>query len=300
MGRTVTPVMYDLETQSACDLKLEGGRRYAAHPSTRILCAAFSWDTWRMLWVPGADVTLPCWGFAAQAGLYLRGTELLPAEIAELVLAGREFVAHTGDEFDHLVWREKLRPVPYRFGDTIHGARAAGLPAKLDDLGKRLLGRGKDPGHSIMLKLCKLDYVGGQWVNKHQLPGNVAAVAKYCLEDVKLLERVYAEVGGYGHLATIAANRIVNERGVAFDAALAAALLEIGREHAASAVKQIGEISGLPESALRSVHQMKGWLKRQGVNVDNLQKKTVERLLASPEEFMDLLDERGDDDGKPE
>jgi DNA polymerase bacteriophage-type len=47
----------DYETRSTVNLKLVGAHKYAAHPSTRVLCAAYAIDEGPVLiWTPGDPV----------------------------------------------------------------------------------------------------------------------------------------------------------------------------------------------------------------------------------------------------
>src|SRR5262249_14743832 len=49
-GSPGSTVFVDLETRSVCNLKAEGGPRYAAHPTTEILMAAAVLDGLVLLW----------------------------------------------------------------------------------------------------------------------------------------------------------------------------------------------------------------------------------------------------------
>ena len=54
-------VFVDFETRSRCDLKKCGGRIYAEHPSTEVLCAVLSLNGKIASWVP-ADGANGLWG----------------------------------------------------------------------------------------------------------------------------------------------------------------------------------------------------------------------------------------------
>ena len=79
----------------------------------------------------------------------------LPGPVLQAIADDRVFVGHNLTEFDYHVWRHKIHPLPRRWYDTLFTARAAGLPGKLDDLGKRLTGRGKDEGQAILRKIMR-------------------------------------------------------------------------------------------------------------------------------------------------
>src|SRR5262245_43377316 len=149
-------VLFDLETRSAADLKGVGGRAYARHPSTRILTLVARIDGVNHCWVPSTlwpnavpprigTVTVPkAYGDPGPVRVYVQPD--LPAPVAEAVGQGRVFVGHNALTFDAHVWMEKIQPVPSRWYDSIYAARAAGLPGKLDGIGERLLGVGKEEG----------------------------------------------------------------------------------------------------------------------------------------------------------
>jgi hypothetical protein len=257
------------------------------------------------LWLPGQDITLPCYADLwprqfPRRPLHLWGGDQLPSPIADAVGEGREFIAHNCHEFDEWVWKEKLSPVPFCFGDTIHACRAAGLPGGLDDLSKHFLGFGKDAGNLIMRKLMTLEWGGDGYYNANTTPGNVAAVARYCVADVVVLERIYQETLGFGESDVIRVHRTINGRGVQFDAGTARQLLRLQDRATAEAVAKIEELTGgeLHAGNIASVPQVKAWLKRQGVELDNLRKETVERLLSDPTEFLSELTEEDDENGE--
>src|SRR5262245_32886207 len=154
-------VFFDLETQSLADVKAVGGRKYAAHPSTRVLTADFLIDGVHHAWVPDhlwdgppprleAEVVTPA---GCRSPVVVHPGPDLPGPVREAVSRDRVFVGHNLAEFDAWVWTHRLRPIPTRWFDTLLTARAAGLPGKLDELGKRLLGRGKDEGKAVLKRL---------------------------------------------------------------------------------------------------------------------------------------------------
>jgi hypothetical protein len=296
----MTPVLFDFETCSAADLRAVGGRNYAAHESTRILIGVFFVDETLHVWLPGQDIKLPCFQdlWPKQFGstsLFISpcGDRELPLDVKEAVLDGRQFIAHNCDDFDSHIWRQCIQAYwPDSFGDTIHWARAAGLPASLDALGKRFFGFGKDAGHSLMLKMSKLECEetkwGRRWINKHQTPGNIAAVARYAIGDVVILERVYKETLGFQESGVISVSNQINDRGIAFDAGLARKLVDFSNRASEEAGQRIEELTKgeLKAGDLRSIPKMKAWLQRHGVEVENLRKQTVEAVLENPDEFL--------------
>lgn len=300
-----SPVLFDFETCSAADLPTVGGRNYAAHESTRVLIGVFLIDGVFHVWLPDQDVDLPCFNtlwpkqFGVERPLSITGFTL-PEAVCKAIDEGREFVAHNCHEFDEHVWRAKLLPVPEHFGDTIHAARAAGLPAKLDDLGKRFFGIGKDAGQNIMAKMWKLEpvytiykSVGPEYHNKHQTPGNIALATRYCIGDVVILEKVYAETLGFGEPNVINVHRAINNRGVQLDTQLCRTLIQFSYRASEEAGLEIERITGgeIKKDDLRKVEKIKKWLAGKGVPMDSLRKQNVEKFLSDPDAFLEELED---------
>ena len=95
-------------------------------------------------------------------------------------------------------------------------ARAAGWSGKLDELGQRLFGRGKDAaGKKLVQKLCKPN-AKGQW-HPFTTPRAVDLV-RYNIVDVLLLAQIHGVVSNHVETDVLAVDRVINARGVAFDA----------------------------------------------------------------------------------
>lgn len=284
-GSTFSPVFFDLETRSACNIS-EGGRRYAQHPTTEILSAVFLIDGRVVVWLPLMETPI------SPEGLWPEGYECrrsplevavgrsLPAIIDEAVAAGRPLCAHNAFDFDRHVWRAKHLPEPSAWLDTLPAARAAGLPGKLDKLGELLTGRGKDEGAALLNHFCKPNRQG-------QFPPftglDVTRFARYNVADVLLLQDVYQVVGNGCEPDVVAAHVAVNDRGVFFDARLAQALISLDGRLAAEAVARMEQMTGgaVTGGDLRRDGFLRGWLRSQGVELEDLRRETVEATLES-------------------
>jgi DNA polymerase len=281
-------VFFDLETQSLANLKKVGGRKYAADLSTRVLTADFLIDGIHHAWVPNhlwtaspppinsemvtpPDVTLP---------VVVHQTPGLPEPVVEAVRQDRIFVAHNLAEFDYWIWHHLLNPLPVRWFDTLFTARAAGLPGKLDELGKRLAHRGKDDGKKILARLMRQPY-------QVPKPGYVAAVLRYNVWDVQLGKLVYDLTSDYGEADVIALHQRINERGVGFDVTFGTAIRDLSNQAIEQAAAEITRRTGgsLHAGNLRSVPQVTAWLKQQGVVLPDLRQDTIDHFLDHPEDF---------------
>ena len=281
-------VFFDLETQSLADVKAVGGRKYAADPSTRVLTADFLIDGVHHAWVPDHlwDGPAPRIDAAAVTPAGCRfpvvvhqGSDL-PGPVLEAVARDRVFVGHNAAEFDAWVWMHRLRPVPTRWFDTLLTARAAGLPGKLDELGKRLTGRGKDEGKAVLTKVMREPH-------RPHKPGYVAVILRYNVRDVELTRAVYDLTAGCGEADVIALHQAINDRGVGFDVGFGTAIRDLSAEAIARSAAEIARLTAgaLHPGNLRSVPQVHAWLRARGVVLPDLRQDTIDRFLESPQDF---------------
>lgn len=286
----MTPIFIDFETQSASDLPAVGGRNYAAHESTRILVLVASIDGVYHAWSPWVELRPEQVVPAKFPDLTIRlhhGTSV-PVPIGDAVLGGRPVAAHNAHGFDRHVWEAKLKPVPAVWIDTMPLARASGLPGGLDKLGEEVTGHGKDAGKSIMSRIQTADWKHERWVYNTK-PGLVEKVMAYCIADVAIMERAYAEFRPLTEMETrvLQTHQAINDRGFGFDFTLAEDVQRLCTEDTNAAGERIAELTeGLVTPAvLRSVPQFKRWLESKGIRLPDLQKETIERFLEDPDDF---------------
>jgi DNA polymerase len=280
------PILVDLETRSAVSLEV-GGRRYSEDPSTEILTLVALWDQRLVLWTPlVAELLSP-------EGLWPDGYEAcgvgklpvqtfagpdFPTPLRRAIESGRCLCAHNAFEFDRHIWRAKGLPEPSGWHDSMPEARAAGLPGKLDELGKYLLGVGKHAGSVLLKRLCRPNRDGEF---PHFGPAEAAEVARYCVADVLLLAKVWATTKGSCELDVVALDRVINERGVAFDHELAEALIRLDEAVAADAATAVETATGreITSKDLSRTKFLLEWLRSKGVNLPNMQRETIENHL---------------------
>lgn len=294
------PVLFDVETRSAADLREVGGRLYCEDPSTRMLCAVFLVDGVYHVWFPywledvatriHPDQIQPDARRPVDLRVYVGG---VPPAVSQAARAGRPFVAHNCFGFDRWAWRSvMMREMPGlpepTWLDTLPLVRASGLPGRLDKLGKLLAGRGKDGGSRVLKKIMRED-------GKAVLPGDLGVVARYNVVDVQLLERVWREVEDTPVEAdVIAVHDAVNCRGIGLDEGLAGKLVSVSGESVARAADRIAELTGgvLGSHNLRSVPQVRAWLAshglviRDGFGKETLRKDAVQRAIDNPHEML--------------
>jgi DNA polymerase len=295
------PVFIDLETRSACNLKKVGGRLYAQHPTTEIMTVAALLGDRIIAWTPLLDRPLPpneLWpdGFNPALPVESFAGPDLPPPLVEAITSGRPLCAHNAWGFDSLVWKALRMPEPSRWIDTLPDARASGLPGELDRLGERLLGRGKDKeGARLVKKLSRPNNKG------HFLPFTPERgkkVVRYNIADVLLLTRVFEVAHGHSEPEVVALDRVINERGIAFDRDLARALISLENKDAQEAARKIALLTKgkIKATDLRRTKWLLKWLKGHGARLDNLEKDTIHRFLegsgAKTEVVVEVLNAR--------
>lgn len=313
------PVFFDLETQSACDLKAAGGRQYAADPSTRVLTAVFLVDGTFHVWIPTttrAETAVrridPARLWPDQLGppqpLTVYGTPTPPNPVKAAIRAGRTFVAHNCFGFDRYVWEHCVvnRGHPWHgnacppWADTLPLARTGGYPGRLNAIAQDLMSQGKDAGHRILMKFIQARVersdAGSRTVYPQPGAGDLEVICRYNVADVELLRRVWERLSDVPVEAdVIDAHDAVNERGVGLDDALAVKLVQVSGESVARAADAIASLTGGALSAknLRSTPQVNAWLAAQGVRIRDytgkttLRKDFVTQALANPWLMLD-------------
>jgi DNA polymerase len=265
-------IFCDFETRSRADLKKIGGRLYAEHPSTEVLCAVLG-----ACYEPHEPRGYQEWSPLTLVGGYPEQS------LAETFEPGEfDAVAHNAIGFDRHIWRRLGWPEPRQWIDTAELARVAGFPeASLEWLGANLCGVPKDlEGNKLTIGLSR---VSRAKKTKGQLPEVtpeiLARVVQYCRADVELMVKLYRE-----HLAVWrdsdlegleAADRAVIDRGVCFDRELAETLLladECLRDAAL-------EAAGVTETAELGPIKLKARLLELGVCVDDCTADTLEDVL---------------------
>lgn len=281
------PVFIDLETRSECDLKVEGGWRYAVAPSTRLLTVAWSVDGEYHCWFPGLD-RIPADMQQAQlpgVTVHLKSSGYPPPAL--IAVMDRPWVAHNAWTFDRTVWNARVSVGPKQWLDTYPLALAAGLPGGLNAIGHMLWGEGKYAAGSQELKKasrCTADVCEPENVDV----GPQLLVARYNVQDVKLLVDLWPVLMREVRLPEseqriLAAHDACNSRGVRVDRPLLTELIALTAKASADAVSKIAALTGGELSSpkdLRSRKTMFSWLTKMGVNVgSSLRKDIIARFI---------------------
>lgn len=263
------PVLFDFESRSRVDLKTVGGRLYWRHPSTEALCAVW-YDTRNGsvgVWTPGQP-----WPHA-----------------------GRVLAAHNAHGFDRF-GAERYGFDAAGWIDTSQLARKAGLPGALDALGTRWCGVPKDAEGSRFTRALSsvrrpTKRTAGDgaidakaWAlldddtkrERGVLPtlndAGMARVVRYCASDVAIMDQCWPRLAEWLTVdaEVEALDRIINDRGIAFDHALAQRLIVEDRVVA-------------NEACERAAYEM-SVANPQGLDVDAA---TVRRMASSDRQFCE-------------
>lgn len=306
----VDPVFIDLETRSTCDLRKEGGFRYADNANTRLLTVAWTADMGRTyhVWLPGAD------GAGATVPLHLKnhlpgvtvhwGNGYVPEALASV--AHRPWVGHNAWTFDRQVWAACGDPQPPFWIDTYPLALACGLPGGLDKIGTMLWKEGKYAAGNHETK--KASRVGE---GEDPDPVNVPVVtqimiARYNVQDVRLMVQLWPVLQKEARL-TAHERRVLkchddcNARGVRIDRPFVSALIRLTDQARAHATRQIAELTkdhkhGLQSDAdLRSRTKVFAWLDEMGVKLgSSLRRDVVARFIDEHSGDEEPGEEEGD------
>lgn len=252
-----SPVLLDFESRSRADLRRVGGRRYWEHSSSEALCCA---------WYDTSDGTTGVWT--------PRDAWPRPARI---------LAAHNAHGFDRFA-AEKYAFDAAGWIDTAHLARKAGLPGALDALGTRWADVPKDREASLLtrrlssvrrpsrkhgpaeIKASVWRTLDAQAKRDYGLLPEITQeiwtrVVRYCQLDVAILAENWPRLSEWLSVDADVerVDRVINDRGVCFDADLAQRLISedarVSRVAVAEAAAALGMTPDECATAARSPAQ---------------------------------------------
>lgn len=271
----------DFETRSLCDLLKAGADRYAEDLSTEVL--SLSWkdnaDNSEHWWYPGMPVS-PRW--------------------LRMVEAGWLFVAHNS-RFEQRIY-QKIMVEQYGWPELPNErwhctlARCANLviPQKLEKALKILdLPEDKDmEGSRFTIALSKPDKHGNL---KEITPAVRQRVLAYNLVDCRTQLSLHRRIGWLSpkEREIYLLNQKVNDKGIGLDMDLVRAMKRIVDD----ASKPLAdEFIGITGYEMGQTARVKEWVEGQGVDIENLQKETLAKLIG--EDIDGETDEDDLHDGK--
>lgn len=252
----------DLETYSEVDLATCGAYAYAASPSFEMSLFAYAYDEWEVQIID------------------LAKGEKIPAEVIQNLEDERVLKTAFNAQFERVCLASYLeKPLsPTSWECTAVRAAMLGLPFSLEKVGevlgldKQKLAEGKN-----LLRFFQR-YTAHYDLEKWE------RFKAYCKRDVEVERAIRNRLKSYPMSAReqqlYFLDQKINDRGIEVDQTLVSQAIAFDRRYKETALKEAQKITGLQNP--NSVEQLKGWLKSQGVQVEDLTKKTVQDLLKDP------------------
>lgn len=262
----------DFETRSKADIKKVGAYRYSMDPSTSVLCVVYDLKDGkgRRLWHPWAGGIPSDLIAHAQNGLLLEGHNV---------------------EFEYCIWNfvctrlygwPKLNFKQLRCSAS--KAAALALPRPLEDLGAALeVPVKKDmDGRRLMLKMSRprkpTKNDPSEWVEGIN---ELERLFQYCETDVVAEEHCSLAMPDLSEreLAVFRLTQKINERGIYCDRALCETAVRFSKQFEHDLTAELRSITGGAVTTAKQVAKLSAFLSEEGVEVENLQAKTVGDLL---------------------
>jgi len=257
-------ISIDFETYSECDIRKSGAYAYADHPTTEVLCLAWSVDDEPPeLWTPN---------------------DPLPHRLFTLIEAGGATVWAWNSFFEMGIWNLvlKWKPVPInQWRDTAALAAAQAYPRALGKCGEALGLEGdaaKSKRGKILIQRCCKPY-RGERVRDPQL---YKELYDYCLQDVVAEREIRKMLRNLRGLENDVweSDQKINWRGVRLDRDSIYNALEIIDKHSKTLNKEVYEITGgvLDNTASRA--KSLAWITSQAYSMTGYDKQSVEAAIS--------------------
>lgn len=266
-------VIIDFETRSKVSIRTAGAWRYAADPSTEVLCLGYKiGDGPAALWTPDMG----------PLGDLLFG-----------VVGGIRVEAHHAF-FEKAIWRN-IMVKRFRWPDipdnrwfcTASRAAAQALPRSLGEVG-RILGTAHqkdDEGKNVMLKLARpRTPTKNNPAGWHEDKEDFKTLYKYCLSDVEAeadLSRALRPLRPKEREVWLLDQKI-NERGIRVDRRAVECAIAMLQENERRLYVEFRKLTGGMVHTVLQRDKLILWLSTQGVSTEKLAKTDVEDLLETP------------------
>jgi DNA polymerase len=273
----MTILYLDFETRGTVDLKSAGADRYAADPNTHVWCMAWALDDDPVsIWFPG---------------------DKPPHKALEHIESGGDVGGWNSGGFELPIWRHVIRrDYPdwpelrlEQIDDTMARAVAAGLPGSLDMCAQAVgIPLQKDmEGRRLMLKMCvptlkwrKNPEGPPEW---HDNAKDLQRLGEYCMRDVMVERELRRHIDPLSprERAVWLMDRRINDRGVHVDTLSVEAALRLVDKEKRRLSAELREVTKGAVTNGNSVPQLLTFLRDQGLEMDNLKKRPVSRMLRS-------------------
>jgi DNA polymerase len=264
----------DFETRSRVDLRKVGAHRYAADPSTEVLCCAYAVDDDPVqLWLPGNPV---------------------PAEFVEAARNSDWVVVAHNDSFEATIERHIMAPrhgwplIPSEQRECSQAmCLAAGLPARLSTAADalELCNRKDAAGERLMHQTSKPrrahkdeDPAGTYWFDDVE---RLRRLYDYCRQDVEVERELYGRLPPLSpaEQALRGLSGRINTRGFHIDRGFAEAARRIAKSAAPEIDAELIEITDGAVTGINQVARLLEWLQHRGYAGESLNRKAIARQL---------------------
>jgi DNA polymerase len=307
-------VTIDFETRSKADIRKVGSYKYAADPSTAVLCLAwsYSWSEDVFLWHPAfpeARPSLVSMEVLGRGGKMVRRRVVPPelvkyehglpeegqgdlAQLFDFIRKGGEVHAHNAF-FERCIWKlvcvarygwTQVQDHQWRCTSALAASYA--LPRKLEAVAKvlRLPVQKSMEGNRTMLKLSKpaaptKSNPEREW---HNVTQDFLTTFAYCKQDVIVEKAVAVALRPLPpiELETWQLDQRMNEYGVRIDRALVARAVDMVAGEVDDANEELGMLTGGVVSSVAQIDELRIWLEAHGCPIPNLQMQTIDDWLA--------------------
>jgi DNA polymerase bacteriophage-type len=266
--KNLTPVSFDFETRSELDLKSVGAWVYSMHPSTQVICVAWSIDKAP----PEVEIFDP----------------FEKPDIPEFLACPDEYMLEAWNSFfEYCIMRFtlKLKPPPFeQWSDTMAKAAALSLPLSLGKCASALglpEDKQKDKrGKDLINKLSKPRKDGSFSYNI----GLINEMAEYCRQDV-VVEQAVSSIVGELHPTERklwVLDQKINERGVPFDVKSAEHCIKIRDKELARMEPELHYLTDFKADQVSQIARIKAFIKTRGVEVPSFGKVELKEFLDTP------------------
>lgn len=277
-------LLIDFESRSRADLPSVGQHVYARHESTEVMCLG-----WKIIGEEKRHVlTMP--------QVYTNeGTQ----DFRHAVKEAQYLVAHNA-AFEQAMWRHCLLPStaigphlpelpPEKWLCTLSMSSILALPRGLENVGKALkLKVEKDmEGRKLLLQMCKprrpIQNIG-KWLEWVETDTALSRLYTYCDRDLLTEEALFNYLIQYKPFTKAerdlwCLDQRINQRGFAIDHKLVERVLAMIKQEEAELTKELQLKTFGWVKTPKQVKNFRDFLKDQGFDIPNLQKKTVDDTL---------------------
>lgn len=275
----------DFETRSEVELSKCGVGVYSRHPSTVILCMAYK--------INGEQTQIIPFNYETKSIDLVEFSKFIKSTITAMHHSKVRLHAHNA-QFERVMMMNcasRMLPgldiemfgCPRRWVCTMVKAYACGMPGRLDLVGKLLgVGHKLEAGKRIMMKMCKPRRATKNDDSKwHENEDDFNILYEYCIQDVELEYLIGKQLPSLNRFEKTLWNvdQMMNDKGVVIDRELIDKLLVFYDNLSEQLTEELKTITEGEINSVGEVGKLKDWLNERGLNIESVNKATVEELL---------------------